>query len=234
MANVYGSAVVFTKELNVWTLSARLTFGAAGAVTVSPINSKGIIAVNPETVAFTGATTNSSTSLSSVSSFDGIFAGMTITGPAGDLQASTTVSSWTATTAVLTLSKQAITTEATTAAFFATGGRYRVQFGTQSITGLTPFVKLLGMSVVNDLSSGSASGAYAYAQVAPPATHAFIIDNKLSVKTIPATQATNSTDASVAIQFGYGVGPGTGFIAQAPADGTVVTVMFTLGNSYGT
>lgn len=232
MANVYGTAVNFTKELNVWTLGAQLVFGPNGAVSFNTAQQKGFCAINPESVVFTGATTNSTTTLSSVSSFDGIFAGMTITGPAGELQASTVVSSWTAATAILTLSKQAITTD-TAATYNATGGRYRLQLGTLAGVNLTPFVKVLGMSVIQDLSSGSASGAYGIAQVSNPAPVAFIIDNKISLRTIPTTQATNSTDSSIAIQFGYGVGPGTGFIAQSPADGTKVNVLLTLGNSTG-
>lgn len=233
MANVYGTAVNFTKELNVYTLSAQLIFGANGAVSFNPLQQKGFCSIAPETVVFTGATTNSSTSLSSVSSFRGIFTGMTITAAAaGELQAATTVSSWTATTAILTLSKQAITTEATTATYFATGGRYRLQLGTLAGVNLTPFVKVLGMSVVDDVSTGSASGSYAYAQTAPTNGKAFIVDNKINVRTVPNTQATNSTDASIAIQFGYGTGPGTGFVAQAPADGVKVNILLTLGNSY--
>lgn len=233
MANTYGTAVNFTKELNVWTLSAQLVFGPSGAVSFTALQQKGFCAINPESVVFTGASTNSSTAISSVSSFRGIFNGMTITAAtAGELQAASTVSSITAATQILTISKQAIITEATTATYFATGGRYRLQLGTLAGVNVTPFVKVLGMSVVQDMSSGSASGALAYGQVAPPATHAFIVDNKISVRTIPTTQATNSTDASLAIQFGYGVGPGMGFIAQAPADGTKVDILLTLGNSY--
>lgn len=230
MANSYGTPVLFTKEKNVWTLSAQLQFGPGGAVTLVQANSKGFCAVNPESVAFTGGTTNSTTTLGTVSSFAGIFAGMTITGPAGELQAATTVGSWSAASKTFVLSKQAITTN-TAGSYQATGGRVRLQLGAQAITQLNPYVKLLGVNVFSDVSTGSASGGVGVAQSAPAATTAFIVDNKVSTKTVPQTLATNSTDASVAIQFGVGAGPGTGFQAVSPGDGEIIRVDLILGNS---
>lgn len=229
MASTYGTPVQFTKEKNVWTLSAQLVFGANGAVSLVANNSKGFCAVNQESVAFLGATTNSSTSLSSVSSFDGIFAGMTITGPAGELNAAT-VSSFTAATKTIVLSSQAITTDAA-GSYNATGGRIRLQLGTQAITQLTPYVKLLGIDVRFDVSTGSVSGGVGVLQGAPSAPNSFIVDNQVSVKTVPPTLATNSTDASIAIQFGSGIGPGTGFQAANPGNGEIVRVVLFLGNS---
>lgn len=230
MASTYGTPVNFTKEKNVWTLSAQLLFGPNGAVSLVQNNSKGFCAVNQESVAFTGATTNSSTTFSSVSSYDGIFAGMTITGPAGELQAATTVGSWSATAKTIVLSKQAITTN-TAGAYNATGGRYRLQLGTQAITQLTPYVKLLGVNATYDVSTGSVSGGVGVAQGAPQATLSFIVDNQVSIKTVPPTLATNSTDASIAIQFGNGAGPGTGFQVAVPGDGEIIRIDLLLGNS---
>lgn len=231
MASVFGTPVNFTKEKNVWTLYAQLQFGANGAVSLVPNNSKGFCAVNQESVAFTGATLNSSTTFSSVSSYDGIFAGMTITGNvAGELQAATTVSSFTALSKTITLSKQAIITD-TAGSYQATGGRIRLQLGTQAITQLTPYVKLLGYEVRFDVSTGSAGGNVGVAQGAPAAPNVFLVDNLVSTKTVPPTLATNSTDASIALQFGAGVGPGTGFVAGNPADGEIVRVVLFLGNS---
>lgn len=230
MASTYGSSVLFTKEKNVWTLSAQLQFGPNGAVTVIANNSKGFCAINQESVAFTGATTNSSTSLSSVSSFDGIFAGMTITGPAGELQANSVVSSFTAANKTVVLSSQAIVTDGA-GSYNATGGRYRLQFGQQAATRLDPYVKLLGMNVTYDVSTGSSGGGVGVLQFAPLATTCFVIDNQITIRTIPATSTSGSTDASVAIQFGVGAGPGTGFQAVSPGNGEIVRVDFLLGNS---
>ncbi len=230
MASTYGTPVAFTKEKNVWTLSALVQFGPNGAVTLNTNNSKGICNVANESVAFSAATTNSSTSLSSISNFDGIFAGMTITGAAGELQAATVVSSFTAATKTVVLSKQAIVTD-TAGAYNATGGRYRFQFGQQAAMRLDPYVKLMGVDVRFDVSTGSAGGNAVQLQLAPSAPNAFVVDNLSSVRTIPATATSGSTDASIALQFGSGVGPGTGFQAGAPADGEIARVVFIFGNS---
>lgn len=232
MASTYGTSVNFTKEKNVWTLCAMLQFGPNGAVTLNTSQSKGFCSATLESVAFSGATTNSSTSLSSVSNFDGIFAGMTITGPAGELQAATTVSSFTASTKTVVLSKQAITTD-TAGAYNATGGRYRLQLGQQAAMRLDPYVKLLGFDIRFDVSTGSAGGTATQIQLAPSAPNAFLIDNQISIRTIPPTATSGSTDASIALQFGTGIGPGTGFQAANPADGEIARVVLILSNSTG-
>ncbi len=232
MANVYGTAVVFSKELNVWTLEALVQFGPSGASTLNTNQSKGFCSVAPDTITLTGGTLNSSTTFGSVSSFDGIFRGMTITGPAGELQANTTISSMTAATKTLILSIQAIATN-TGATYQISGGRYRFQLGTQAALRLTPFVKLLGVQVSWDVSTGSAGGNATQLQLAPSAPEAFVIDNQVSVRTIPATSTSGSTDATVTLQFGFGQGPGTGFQAVVPADGEQARVVFILGNSTG-
>lgn len=230
MANVYGSPVAFTKEKNVWTLSARVVWGPSGTVSLNTTASKGFCAVWNESVAFTGGTTNSLTSLGTVSSFDGLFFGMAVTGPAGELQAGTTLASFSAAGQSVVLSKQAITTDPS-ATYNATGGRYRFQLGTQAAQALTPFVKLLGVDVRFDVSTGSSGGTATQLQLAPSAPLSFVVDNKISVRTIPQVATSGSTDASVALQFGYGQGPVTGFVAATPADGEQATIVFILGNS---
>lgn len=231
MANVYASPVLFTKEKNVFILSARVQFGASGAAVLNTTASKGFCSVANESVAFSGATTNSTTTLSSVSSFDGLFYGMVVTGPAGELGAGTiTANSFSAAGKSVTLSAQSITTN-TAGAYNATGGRYRFQLGTQAAKQLTPFVKILGVNVRFDVSTGSASGSAVALQSAPVAPNAFVVDNNISVRTIPQTATSGSTDASFALQFGYGQGPGTGFVAAAPGDGEIAYVEVILGNS---
>lgn len=236
MANLYGSAVSFTKELNVWTLMARVRFGAnIGSNNVEVVldqpNSKGICNVTWDTVTFTGGTLGSSTTMGSMSSFADLFGGMTVSGgTAGDLQSATTISSFSAAGQSIVLSKQAIATN-TGGTYFATGGRVRFQFGTQAALRVTPFVKLLGMQISWDESSGSASGSVSALQLAPSTPVAFIVDNNISVKTIPQTTTSGSTDASIVVQFGYGQGPGTGFQAANPQPGEVARVVFFLGNN---
>lgn len=238
MANVYGSAVNFTKELNVWTISAKVTFGSdigsgSAELILDSSNSKGICAVKYDTVAFSGGTTNSSAVLGTVSSFAGLFNGMTVVGPSGELQSATTISSFTPASKTVTLSKQAITTN-TDGNYFARGGRYLFQLGTKEASNLTPFVKVLGVQVSWDMSTGSAVGTATVMQSAPNASQAFIVSNKVSTRTIPATATSGSTDAAIVLQFGYGQGPGTGFVAANPVAGSVARVVFILGNSYNT
>lgn len=230
MANVYGTPVLFTKEKNVWILSALVQFGPSGAVTLNTNQSKGFCAVWNESVAFTGGTTDSSSSLGSVSSFAGLFRGMSLAG--ANIQAGTIVGSFTASGGIVTLGGPLPTASGTAEGTFqATGGRIRLQLGTKAAQNLTPFVKVLGVNISPDVSTGSASGALNYMQRAPAAPVAFVVQNKVSIRTIPATAVSGSTDASLAIQFGYGVGPGTGFVAQSPSDGEVYRIEVILGNS---
>ncbi len=231
MSGTYGNPVAFTKENNVWTIFAKLNFGPNGAVTLDTTQSRGLCNAAIDAVAISGATTNSSTSLSSVSSFNGLFKGMAVAGPAGELQAATTISSVSPVTKTVVLSSQAITTD-TAATYTFTGGRYRLQFGQQAAVRLDTYVKLLGMQVFWDETIGSASGNAAQIQLAPSAPVAFVIDNDISVRTVPQTLATNSTDATITLQFGTGQGPWGGFTATAPADGESCRVVFFLGNSY--
>jgi len=233
MANTYGTAVVFSKELNVWTLHAKVTFGSdigsnSQQIILDTANSLGICAAKYDTVAFTAGTTNSSTSLGTVSSFNGLFRGMTLQGAAGQLQSATTISSFSAAGDSLVLSGQAITTAE--GSLFATGGRVRFQFGTQEALKLNPYVKLLGFNVSWDMSTGSAAGTLTQMQSAPNATSVFVVDNDLSTRTIPQVSTSGSTDASIALQFGYGQGPGTGFVAANPVAGSVARITFYLGN----
>ena len=230
MANVYGTPVLFTKEKNVWILSAMVQFGPSGAVTLNTSNSKGFCAAWNESVAFNGGTTDSSSTFGTVSSFAGLYRGMTLSGTG--IQAGTTIGSVTAASGTITMVGSLPTASATGEGIFnATGGRLRLQLGTKAAQNLTPFVKVLGVNVVADVSTGSASGALNYMQRAPAAPVAFIVNNKITQRTIPATAVAGSTDASIAIQFGYGVGPGMGFVAQTPGDGEIYRIEVILGNS---
>lgn len=230
MANVYATPVLFTKEKNVFMLSAVIVFGPSGAASLDTTASKGFCAVNPDTITLTGGTTNSSTSLGSVSSFAGIFQGMTIVGAAGELQAATTVSSYSATTKTITLSKQVILTSGSST-YQVSGGRYRLQLGTLAAQNLTPFVKVMGVDIVPDVTTGSSVGTAAQIQLAPAYSSAFLVQNNVSIRTIPQTTTSGSTDASIVLQFGIGNGPGTGFTAVTPSDGERCRVVLTLGNS---
>ena len=79
MASTYGTPVLFSKENNVWVLSARITFDENGAAALDTTQSKGFCAVWQNTPTFTAGTSGSTSALGSVSSFKGLFQGMNLT-----------------------------------------------------------------------------------------------------------------------------------------------------------
>src|SRR4029077_19734333 len=83
MATGYGVPVRFTKEKNVWDLFGVYNIGSGGAINVAQsVNgqyiNKGIANVWQNTPTFTGVTSSGSASITSVSSFQGIFSGMAL------------------------------------------------------------------------------------------------------------------------------------------------------------
>lgn len=241
MANVYGTPVLFSKQNNTWILEAKVNFGVAGstsaAANLDGAFSKGFISINPESVAFTASVTNSLTYIGSVSSFAGIFAGMTVTGSAGALQTVTEIDNVNA-NLTMNFTGQSIPTS-DLVGLLASGGRYRIQLGTNQLlqTGLTPYVKLLYAQVVWDESTSSAIGSATSIAFAPAAPSMFIVDDKVSRRTVPPTAVTNSADCSVAVQFGFNTSSGIGaaivnrFEAANPQAGESCKIIFVLGNS---
>lgn len=227
MANRYSSAVLFAMEKNLTILSARVTFDANGACALVPSSSKGFCAMNPESVTFNGTTTNSASTIGTISSFAGLFTGMTVTGSTGSLQSSTTLGSLSVAGGI-TISKQAILTGAANT-LTATGGRYRLQFGSLAATNLDAYAKLLDVHVAWDGSTGSAIGSATSLALAPNGPTAFVVDNKTTVRTIPATSTSGSTDCSLALQFGSGHGPA--FVARTPQAGEACWIYVVFSNS---
>jgi len=233
MANRYYTAVNFAMEKNVVQLFLRGVFDASGNIQLDPINSKGICAINHESIVLTGNTVASSTSVSSITSFYGLFNGMDLSGSTATIGTGVTISSMNANTQVLTLSTgtNALTQPANT--LIATGGRYRVQFGFTNNTGprLDTYNRLLGFSCEFREVTASATGSRTQLQLFPAAADAFIVDNQIGVRTIPQTATTASTDASVAVQFGYYGSTNGIFSAATPKPGEVVHMTFFLSNS---
>lgn len=228
MASTYGSPVLFTKEKNVWTLSCRLLFGANGTVTLDPMESKGFCAAFLDPVTFSGNTVASSASVSSITSFAGLFNGMTVTGSTS-VGAGVTVSSMNANTGVLTLSSGTNVLTQPGNLLQATGGRYRVQFGQQAGVRLDAYVKVMGFNCDWRETTGTAAGSATSLQFSPTVTNSFMVQNNIKVRTIPQTLTSGSTDASVAIQFGtYSGGL---FTVATPKPGEVAHFTFILGNS---
>ncbi len=229
MASTYGTAVAFTKEKNVWTLSAVVTFGATGIPTLDTNNSKGICNFAIDAVSFTANSVGSSATLSSVTSFQGLYNGMTVNGALGGPG---TVSSITAGSGLITLTSGTGIVTANAGVMTATGGRFRVQFGQQAAQRLDAYVKLMTFGYSWDMSASSAAGSVSTQALAPSAADMFIAQNTISVRTIPQTSTSGSTDCSLVIQMGNAqAGAGGNFIAASPVAGSKVRFFFVFGNS---
>lgn len=237
MASTYGTPVLFTKEKNVWILSARLVFGTNGAAVLDTTQSKGFCAVWQNTPTFTAGTTNSSTSVSSVSSFQGLFSGMNLTvSSGGSYNTTVTIGSISAANAALAtflVDKQAILGVPGTTFVAGSGGggtgQYILQLGQQAATRLDPYVKILDCHHAFDMTSGSATGGVLQRQLAPNAPAMVLIDNNTSIRTIPQTATSGSSDCQITIQFGAGYGDGFG--ARVPQPGEAVRIVMVMGNS---
>lgn len=246
MANPYGVPVRFTKEKNVWDIFGIFNIGSSGALNVATVQTgagpqfinKGIANVWSNTPTFTGFTSSGSATITSVSSFAGIYTGMTMTNPSGvQIVTSRTVGTISAATGSLVLSApvDAATTGSTTL-LVASGGQYIFQFGVNTSTGslsqfsrLDTYNRLLNIDITFDGSTASSIGTQTQAPIAPNVTDFFVVQNNLTTKTVPATLTSNSTDASLVIQFGNGLG--TSFIPAFLQAGTAMRMGFTFGNT---
>lgn len=226
--NRYTTPVQFAFVKNLVTVSCRVVFGVNGQAILDTQNSKGVCAFNQETIAFVGATTNSSTSVGTVSSFAGLFPGMSVVGAAGSLQAGTTIGSVSGALKTVVLSNQAIVTNAANP-LFATGGRYRVQFGYQAATNLDGYFRVLSVQKTHFEDTASTSGTATTSALALGVSDMMVVNNSIGVRTIPSTATSGSTDCSLAIQLGDGIN--SGFIALSPQPGEVMHFTFVLCNS---
>lgn len=244
MASTYGTPVLFTKEKNVWTLSARVTFDANGAAALDTTQSKGFCAVWQNTPTFTAGTNGSSSLLGSVSSFQGLFSGMNLTiGSSLAIITTATIGSISAANALLSKFPVTAVNNAqsgfpqfdTPSVSFVAGsgggatGQYILQLGQLAATRLDAYVKILGVQHSFDETTGSATGSALQMQLAPNAPEMVLIQDNVSQRTIPATATSGSTDASITVQFGTGYG--SNFQARVPAPGEAVRIVLVLGNS---
>jgi hypothetical protein len=213
MANRLLRAVDFTFEPDVVTVYAQLNFSAGGAVTYTPLNSKGICAVTPNSISITGTTTSSSPTVTSVSSFVGIYNGMTVTGT--NIPANTTISSMNAAGGTITLSQNA--TGANTGLTIS-GGQYLIQFGQQAGVRLDTYNKLLYVDSVWDESTNQ--GSLNTSAVGPGNPVVFVVGNNIAKRTIPPVGNSANTDATITLQFGSGAG--SSFVAANPTSGEVL------------
>lgn len=225
MANRYSNPVQFAMEPNVVFLSAHVTFGATGVPTLDTVNSKGICNFAVDTVAFTANSVGSSSTLSSVSSFAGLYVGQVIAGAI-----SGTIASITAASGLITLVSGTGVPTTNAGAMLANTGRFRVQFGTQAAVRLDSYYKFLGLSTSWDMSASSASGGALVQALTPAAPTIFMVQNNTRVRTIPRTSTSGSTDCSMVLEFGSQANQNV-FTAVAPVAGSGLRIVFVFGNS---
>lgn len=229
MANRDFSPINFALEKNVVLLYARVVFGATGIPTLDTQNSKGICNFAIDAIPFNANSTGSSTTLSSVTSFAGIYPGMTLSGGYGP---GTTVSSITAGSGLITLASGTGVVPTNGGLINASGGRFRVQFGTQAAVRLDSYYKLLNVASTWYMDNSSTSGAALVQAIAPAAVDSFVVQNNTRQRTIPRTTTSGSTDCSLVLQTGNGLaGLGQNFTAKDPVAGTIWRLTFMFGNS---
>lgn len=228
MANRYQTPVAFTMEKNVVTLSMRATFGATGVPTIDAVHSKGFASINPYSRAFNGNSVGSSATISSVTSFAGLFVGQTITG--GSFPANITIASISASAGTITLNTGTGIPTNNGAALFSTGGQYVVQFGLSVGNRLDTYNQLMYSAVEFRETTASASGSATTQAFFPAVSDAFIVTNNTGVRTIPATATSGSTDAAVIVQLGI-LGSTNVFTAADPKGGETMHMLFVFSNS---
>lgn len=231
MADRYTTPVMFGFEKNIVFVYLRAVFGASGTVVLDQNNSKGVCAFNPNTVVFNGNTVASSATISSVTSFAGLYPGMSITGSPGTLGANITISSMTAGTGSLVLSSgtNVVTQPADT--LFASGGQYLIQFGQLAGVRLDSYNKLLSVNYDWREVTGSAAGSSTTVPLFPAATDTFVTSVRTGIRTIPQTLTSGSSDCSITIQMGfYGSNDNT-FTAVNPQPGEVLHMSIAFCNS---
>lgn len=239
MASGYGVPVRFTKEKNVWDLFALVNIGSGGAVNFAQVPSsggpqlvsKGVANVWQNTPTFTGTVASGSSTITSVSSFLGIYSGMTITG--ANITNSLTIGTITAATGSLVLSGPATGGNAT---FIASGGQYIFQFGVATTIGsltqssrLDTYNRCLDFNLSYDGSTASSIGTQTQAQLSPNTSQYVVVQNNTTIKTVPQTLTSASTDASLIVQFGNSIG--TSFVPAVPTAGLLMRIGFTFGNT---
>lgn len=214
MADRDFTAVLYSMEKKVTILSAHVTFAANGVPTLDPLNSKGFLGITQQSVSFT-ATGTSTTSITGVSNFTGLYNGMILSGT--NVATGSVISAINASAGTFTLS---IATTGAISAVTATGG-YQLQMGKVSygVNSLDTYPKILGVNIFSDESA--LPGAVATQASAPAWTDWFINKNTVSSNTAV-------TGASVYFQLGYASGSGAAnwkTVNPATSEGIYVQVI---------
>lgn len=216
--------VSFAFEADVVSVFANLLFGAAGAPsfvvgTTTQSNNvptnKGLCNIALKTISFTATTDGTTAVLTAVSSFAGLYVGMSVTGTG--IAANSKISSMNPGADTITLNNN--TTSANVAdVLSASGGQYTLTFGSNFTLGrLDTYVRLLSFAPIwnEDGLQGGASTAAS----SPAAPFIFIVNNSISI----------AGSASITFQCGT-LSAGT-FVATNPANGEKLKIGIQLTRS---
>lgn len=223
--NRYTTPVLFSFAKNLTFVYGKVTFNPSGVPVLDTNNSQGICSFNIAAVSFTGNTSSGSNVITSVSSFAGLFNGMSLTGSGGY---TATISSITAAAGTMVVTGGNGVAQGANP-LQATGGRYVIQFGQQAGVRLDAYNKLLAFKQSFDQTLSSVSGTTTTNALAPLAPNVFIVGNNTSVITVPKTTTSGSTDATLTIQMG--TGQGGSFTAVTPSEGDTMRFEVAFKNS---
>jgi len=213
MANRLFRPVQFALEPDVVTLSCRIVFGAAGAATLTVLNSKGFCNVAQFTKSFT-ATGTSTASLTAVSDFTNLYLGMALSGT--NVAANSTITAMNGGAGTMTSSQA---TSGAIGTVTATGG-YILTLGSQNPTRLDTYTKLMGFSHAWDMAA--AQGSATTLALAPAAPTVFMTQDNVK----------NASLASIVLMTGRLTdAAGTPFNVVNPASGEVLKLVLTLSRS---
>jgi hypothetical protein len=204
--------VSFAFEADVVSVFANIMFGAAGAPSfatgstaqsTSVPENKGLCNIALNSISFTATTDGSTAVLTSVSSFAGLYVGMSVTGTG--IAANSVISSMNPGADTITLSHA--TTAAGTVTLTASGGQYVLTFGSQytPFKRLDTYVRLLSVAALWD--EAPLQGGASTAASSPAAPAFFLVGNAVST----------AGSASITFQLGYYTG--AAFTAANPASG---------------
>lgn len=202
--NRYVRPIMFGFEPDLVFVFGRASFGAAGAPTLSPTNSKGICNWALNTVTTVATTTNSSASVTAAVSLFGVYNGMSVTGTG--IPASTTVSAVNPGAGTFTLSNAATASGSPTLTF--SGGQYVITFGSQytPFKRLDSYVKLVNLTYNWDPIANE-KAVSASTPSSPAAPFLFLIQNQITLANQTFTATGSQTSGSASVTAVSNVGP---------------------------
>lgn len=208
--------IMFAFEPDVVFAFAKMSFGASGVPTLDTKNSKGFCDVRQQVIAITGTTANASPTVTSVSSFVGLYVGMFIDDGGTNVAVGTTISAMNPGAGTITLSANAT---GTNTGLNVTGG-YILTLGQLYKTRLDAYNKLLDLNYTFDLTG--LQGGVSTGASAPAAPQLFLTANNIS----------NAALANIIFQTGNGTDAANlPFKSIVPANGEILRLTLKLCRS---